>query len=151
MARPVRTFGEPQPAKPPASSLHSKVDPDSLELNSKAAAFSVIVPLGPESIVVSGAVMSRSTVKVRVAGEASTLPAPSVARTEKVWEPLARPLRDFGEVQPLKAAPSSLHSKVDPDSLELKAKAAEAVVIVEPSPGPESMVVWGGVVSRSTV
>jgi hypothetical protein len=29
-------------------------------------------------------------VQVRVAGVASTLPAASVARTEKVWEPLAR-------------------------------------------------------------
>ena len=31
-------------------------------------------------------------VQVRVAGVASTLPAASVARTEKVWDPLARPV-----------------------------------------------------------
>ena len=41
-----------------------------------------IVPVGPESIVVFGAVVS--TVNVRVAGEASTLPAASVARTRNV-------------------------------------------------------------------
>jgi hypothetical protein len=31
-------------------------------------------------------------VQVRVAGVGSTLPAASVARTEKVWDPLARPV-----------------------------------------------------------
>jgi hypothetical protein len=32
-----------------------------------------------------------STVQVRAAGEPSTLPAPSVARTLNVWEPSANP------------------------------------------------------------
>jgi hypothetical protein len=45
---------------------------------------------GPESIVVSGAVVS--TVQVRVAGEESVLPALSVARTENVWEPSLNPM-----------------------------------------------------------
>ena len=39
--------------------------------------------------VVSGAV--RSTVQVKLAGVASVLPAPSMARTGKVWLPAARP------------------------------------------------------------
>ena len=43
--------------------------------------FVVIVPVGPESIVVFGAAVS--TVNVRVAGDGSGLPA-EMARTEKV-------------------------------------------------------------------
>ena len=46
------------------------------------------MPVGPESIVVSGATVS--TVKVRVAGVASTLPAASLARTSNVCAPCAR-------------------------------------------------------------
>ncbi len=45
-------------------------------------------PEGPVLIVVSGATVS--TVNVRVAGVASTLPAVSVARTENVYEPFGR-------------------------------------------------------------
>ena len=57
----------------------------------------VEVPLaGAVVIVVSGGVVSPDagslTVQVAVAGEASTLPAVSVARTLKVCEPTARPL-----------------------------------------------------------
>ena len=39
------------------------------------------------------------TVKVRVAGVGSMLPAASVARTEKVWEPSARCGVVIGELQ----------------------------------------------------
>ena len=42
----------------------------------------LITPVGPPVIVVSGAAVS--TVKDRVAGDASVLPAASVARTENV-------------------------------------------------------------------
>ena len=49
---------------------------------------SLVVPVGPAVIVVSGGVVS--TVKVRVAGVASVLPAGSVARTSKVCEPSSR-------------------------------------------------------------
>jgi hypothetical protein len=42
----------------------------------------LVRPLGPESIAVCGAEVS--TVQVRLAGEASVLPAESVARTSKV-------------------------------------------------------------------
>ena len=41
-------------------------------------------------IVVFGAVVS--IVQVKLAGVASVLPAASVARTSKVWEPSARPV-----------------------------------------------------------
>ena len=51
-------------------------------------------PEGPEPMVVSGGVVSGGgavlTVQVRVAGVASTLPAASVALTEKVCEPFRK-------------------------------------------------------------
>ena len=63
-------------------------------MNEKLADDDVTVPDGPEPIVVSGGVVSGGgtfTVQVREAGEASVLPAPSVARTSNVCEPFARP------------------------------------------------------------
>jgi hypothetical protein len=70
------------PVVPPGpSSLHSNVAPVSLE-NPKLALSTVMVPLGPDVIVVSGAVVS--TVNERVAGVPSWLPAGSVARTLNV-------------------------------------------------------------------
>ena len=50
----------------------------------------LVGPVGPDVIVVSGAVVS--TVNVRVAGVASTLPAASIARTANVCSPAARPV-----------------------------------------------------------
>ena len=38
-----------------------------------------------------GGAGAASTVQLRVAGVGSTLPAASVARTEKVWAPVLRP------------------------------------------------------------
>src|SRR5947207_4814638 len=74
---------------------------------------------GPVSMLVSGAV--RSTVQVWVAGEASVLPAASVARTSKVWLPsLSAGERVSGEVQAVQLPLSIRHSKVEPLSLELK-------------------------------
>ena len=68
--------------KLPESSLHSNVEPDSLEENVKVALVELVVPEGPESIVVWGAVVS--TVQVLVAGVWSVFPTLSVARTENV-------------------------------------------------------------------
>ena len=76
-------------AAPGPSSLHSNVEPDSVEVNANVAVVAVTVPLGPLVIEVFGAV--RSIVHVRVAGVASTLPVESFARTENVCEPFARP------------------------------------------------------------
>ena len=55
-----------------------------------------------------GAVVS--TVQVTKAGDDSTCPKVSVARTVKVCESSERPLRDCGLVQELNEAESSLHS-----------------------------------------
>jgi hypothetical protein len=51
----------------------------------------LVVPCGPESMLVCGSVVSggSSTVQVRLAA-APVLPAPSVALTETVWSPRAR-------------------------------------------------------------
>ena len=45
---------------------------------------------GPDSIAVSGAIVS--TVQVRVAGDPSVLPAASIARASKRCSPSARPV-----------------------------------------------------------
>ena len=71
-----------------ASRRHSNVEPVSELENVNVAVATPIVPVGPESIVVFGAAVS--TVNVRVAGVASTLPAASVARTANVCSPAAR-------------------------------------------------------------
>ena len=90
MAKPVYFLGEEQALKAAPSSLHSKVEFGSDEEKVNVALFSRTVPEGPESMVVSGAVVSSGggegtfTVKVLEAGVASTLPAPSVALTSKV-------------------------------------------------------------------
>ena len=75
--RPVRVCSEVQAAQLPWSSWHWNVAPASLEKRN-AAVVVVIVPVGPASIVVWGAVVS--TVNVRVAGVGS-VPAPVTART----------------------------------------------------------------------
>ena len=67
---------------PGPSSLHSKVEPASVEVNANDGEATFVEPVGPVVIAVSGAAVS--TVKDRVAGLASTLPAASVARTENV-------------------------------------------------------------------
>ena len=71
----------------PPSSEHWKVEPDFEELKLKLGVELLVAPEGPLSIVVSGGAVS--TVKERVAGVASVLPAGSPARTEKVWAPSA--------------------------------------------------------------
>ena len=73
----------------PPSSRHSKVEPPWLALKEKLAAAEPLGSLGCAVIVVSGATVS--IVQVKLAGEASVLPAVSVARTSKVCEPSARP------------------------------------------------------------
>ncbi len=76
-------------AKLPESSLHSKLEPPSLELKPKLGEALLVGPEGPELIVVFGAWVS--TVNARLAGLASVLPAASLARTSKLWAPSARP------------------------------------------------------------
>jgi hypothetical protein len=74
--------------------LHSNDAPTFVALKANDADPELTVPLGPLVIEVSGAEVSGakvSTVQVRVAGVASTVPAPSFARTEKVCEPPESP------------------------------------------------------------
>ena len=79
--------GELHVAKAAPSRLQANVEPVSLELNVKEALAVVTVPVGPPVIVVSGGVVSPAatfTIHVLEAGDASVLPAASVAWTENV-------------------------------------------------------------------
>src|SRR3712207_1490663 len=82
--------GDEHGANGSPSTEHSKVELGSSELNVKVGVESLVRPpsAGPELIVVSG--LSRSTVKVRLAGVWSVLPKVSVARTSKVCWPSER-------------------------------------------------------------
>ena len=73
----------------PPSIRQSKLEPPTAE-KSKLAPWLFVGLVGALSICVSGATVS--TVQVKLAGEASVLPAASVARTWKVCEPSARPV-----------------------------------------------------------
>jgi hypothetical protein len=80
---------EVQLSHAPESSLHWKLEPLSVAVNAKLALVEVVVPDGPELIAVSGALVTAGgceddTVQARGAGDASVLPAASVAFTEKV-------------------------------------------------------------------
>ncbi len=86
-----------QAANAAASSAHSNVEPASELEKLNVASVALVVLAGPLSIVVSGGVVSgggvgSTIVHVCVAGVASVLPAPSVARTLKVCVPSARPV-----------------------------------------------------------
>ena len=89
---------------------------------------------------------SSSTVQLRVAGVASTLWAASMERTENWCEPMPRTEYAFGVAQATQLAASSLHSKLEPASLEEKAKLAAVDVVL--AGGPLSIEVCGGVVSE---
>ncbi len=68
-----------------------------------------------------------------------------MARTSKVCAPTDSPEYSSGDVQPVKAAPFSEHSNVDPASSAEKVNVADVSVVV--AAGPLSTVVSGGVVS----
>ena len=87
-AKPVYFLGEVQLPKGAPSMEHSKVDPASEEEKLNVASGTVIVPEGPESIAVSGTVVS--TVQFCAAGLASVLPTASMALTWKVCDPSER-------------------------------------------------------------
>src|SRR5919106_1377797 len=75
----VKLFGDVQEAKEPLSSLHSKLELPSLEVNEKLGSVSLEGSDGAAVMFVFGAV--RSIVHVCEAGLASVLPAGSVALT----------------------------------------------------------------------
>ena len=77
-----------QDAKPAPSSEHSKVEPVSVEAKVNVASGSVVGEDGFSPIVVSGGVVSGAcSVHEELAGDPSTLPAASRARTWKVCGP----------------------------------------------------------------
>src|SRR5919106_507091 len=132
-------------AKEAPSSLHSKLEPPSEDVNEKLGSVSLEGSEGAAVMFVFGAV--RSTVHVCDAGVASVLPAASVARTSKVCEPADRLVKLFGDVQEAKEPPSSLHSKLELPSLEVNEKLES--VSLEASDGAAVMFVFGAV--RSTL
>jgi len=84
MAKLVYFLGEEQALKGALSSLHSKVEFASEEEKVNVALFCFMVPEGPESMVVSGGVVSAgggatAVVNVQVLFAASALPAESLA------------------------------------------------------------------------
>src|SRR4051812_49021352 len=85
------------------------------------------------------------TVNVWVAGEASVLPAASVARTLKMWLPAASVEVVRGLVHVTQLPESTLHWKVLPDSVEVNAKVGLVLVVL--LGGPELIRVSGAVVS----
>ena len=77
----------------------------------------------------------------------STFPAPSIARTLNVCWPSASVAVVCLAPGPLhgpNAPPSIRHSKVEPASLEEKPNVGVGSAVVEPSAGPEVIVVSGG-------
>jgi hypothetical protein len=134
--------------EPGPSSLHWNVDPGLVEPNPNDGDALFVAPVGPLVIEVSGAEVS--TVNARVAGVASTLPAPSAARTENAYEPSASGPTIRGEVQltyvPVAPpGPSSLHSNAEPGSELENPNDGDAWFVVPD--GPESIVVSGAAVS----
>jgi hypothetical protein len=85
--------GETHKLNDPPSTEHWNVEPASLEENVNVAFGLAVSAFGPVSIVVFGAVVSGGAwiVQLQLATVPSVLPAPSVARTEKVCGPTARP------------------------------------------------------------
>ncbi len=139
--------GESQAAKAPPSIRHSNLPPVSSDANENVGVESSLGPAGPAVTVVWGARVS--TVNVRAAGVASTLPAVSVARASTVCCPSASGPKDCGEAHGPQAPPSIRHAKEAPASFDEKANDGDALD-VGPD-GPEEMVVCGAVASTVNV
>src|SRR4029453_1173562 len=91
-ARLVKVAGELHAVDVCASSEHSKREPASLELKTKEAQLDATVPVGPESSVVSGGVVSvTTTVHATASGVRSIIPLYS-DRAENVWTPGESPV-----------------------------------------------------------
>ena len=106
-----------QSAQAAESTRHSKTEFASVAVKANVGVLSLVVPVGPDVIVVSGAVVSAGgavpTVNERVAGEASVLPATSVARTATLWAPSLRALVVQGLVQSTQEPESTRHSNTE--------------------------------------
>src|SRR3954463_5960004 len=107
----------------------------------------VVEPLAPASAAAFAKLSLEAgggacTVHVRDAGDASTLPAASVARTSNVCAPTASPLTSRGDVHAPHTPPSRRHSNVAA-SLAPNVKLAAVAV---PVPGAHPEVVVSGAV-----
>ncbi|MEJ7787875.1 MAG: hypothetical protein WKF96_23990, partial [Solirubrobacteraceae bacterium] len=140
--------GELQSAKAWPSKRHSKLASASLEANSNVGVSSALVADGPVVIVVCGGAVSM-TLKLRLAGVGSVLPAASVPRTSYLCRPGLTALVVCGEVHDAKGSPSTRHSKLDPASSALNANVGVSSSLV--GGGPAVIVVSGGVVSGGVV
>jgi hypothetical protein len=138
-----------QVAHDPESTRHWNVEPLSVAVNANVGVLSLVGPLGPEPIVVSGAVVSGGgavlTVNVRLAGVASVLPATSVARIVTVCEPSLSALVVHGLVQVAHDPESTRRWNVEPLTVAVNAKVGVLSFVVPV--GPEVIVVSGAVVS----
>src|SRR5215210_7420913 len=135
--------GAEQPLQAPPSTRHSNVVPSSSEEKPNVGVVSFVAPAGPESIVVSGGLLS--TAKTRWAGEASVFPAGSIARTWKVCGPSPSEAVVWAEVQEAQAPLSTRHSDVEPGWSDEKVNVGVGS-FVGPD-GPLSTVVSGTAVS----
>ena len=98
-------------------------------------------------IVVFGAV--RSITQVKLAGDGSVLFTASVARTSKVCDPTASPVKFRGLVQAANGTASNRHWNVLPGSLDVNVKLAPVAVVT--AAGLPVMVVSGGVISAVVI
>jgi hypothetical protein len=125
--RPVKVFvpavPEPQEANRALSTRQEKA-PGSLLVQVKVAVVVVAIAAGVEPIVIVGATVS--VVQVKVAGVGSTLPAASMPRAWKVWEPSGKLASgiETGELQDVNAVLSRLHSSVASASVWIVNEAA---------------------------
>ena len=127
----------------PSSSLHSNDALPSGDQKLNTAEAEVTVPTGPAVISVSGGV--RSIVQTCDAGEGSTFPALSRARTENVWGPSERLAYVFGSAHTSQAPASSLHSN---EALPSPDENSNAAALEDSVPlGPPASEVSGAVVS----
>src|SRR5262249_54442877 len=101
-----------------ASTRHWNVEPDSSDVKHQVGVASLLGDGAGTEVVGFGMIVS--TVKVCEAGEGSVLPAASVARTSKVCEPWPSGAVVCGDTQVANCAPSTRHSNVEPDSLDVK-------------------------------
>lgn len=105
--------------------MHSKVAVTSSDEKPKLAFPDALCEGGVDVRFVSGTTVSIA--QVYGAGEASTFPAASFARTQNVWDPSASPVRSRGLAHAVQAPVSSLQSNVAPTSFDEKLKLALAV------------------------
>ena len=136
------SFGLAHAANNAPSSEHSNTAPTSDDTNENEAALTATVPDGPAVKTVSGATVS--TDHTCSAGEASTLPARSRARTRNTCAPSPNPANDAGDKHTKNTAPSSEHSNVTPGS---DANANTAAAEADNTGGTDTNNVSGGVVS----